>query len=91
MELTLKHAEMSRPILSFVVRVYFNASPSRFRLNFSLISRFFFSLPFAVGTMQGLVLERLPENLFTVTRSQVRPSSALLFSLSSPPHLLFIL
>lgn len=32
-----------------------------------------FSLPYAVGLMQGLVLERLPENLFTVTRSQVGP------------------
>ncbi|KZP25437.1 NAD(P)-binding protein [Athelia psychrophila] len=29
------------------------------------------SLPFAVGMMQGLVLEQLPLNLFTVTRAQV--------------------
>ncbi|KZO98200.1 NADH dehydrogenase [Calocera viscosa TUFC12733] len=30
------------------------------------------SLPFAVGKIQGAVLEQLPTNLFTVTRSQVR-------------------
>lgn len=30
------------------------------------------SVPFAVGTAQGAVLEKLPENLFTVTRDQVR-------------------
>jgi hypothetical protein len=30
------------------------------------------SLPFAVGSLQGLVLEQLPVNLFTVTRAQVR-------------------
>lgn len=29
------------------------------------------SLPFAVGAAQGLVLEQLPVNLFTVTRAQV--------------------
>ncbi|KAG8983367.1 hypothetical protein FRB90_006084, partial [Tulasnella sp. 427] len=29
------------------------------------------SLPFAVGTLQGAVLEKLPENILTVTRSQV--------------------
>ncbi|KIY51276.1 NAD(P)-binding protein [Fistulina hepatica ATCC 64428] len=29
------------------------------------------SLPFWVGTLQGLVLEQLPLNLFTITRSQV--------------------
>ncbi|KAL1760914.1 hypothetical protein FB107DRAFT_202210 [Schizophyllum commune] len=29
------------------------------------------SLPFALGKMQGAVLEQLPENLFTVTRDQV--------------------
>ncbi|KAF7981130.1 hypothetical protein HWV62_34867 [Athelia sp. TMB] len=29
------------------------------------------SLPFAVGMMQGLVLEQLPLNLFTVTRAQI--------------------
>lgn len=29
------------------------------------------SLPFALGTMQGYVMEKLPMNLFTVTRAQV--------------------
>jgi hypothetical protein len=29
------------------------------------------SLPFAIGMLQGLVLERLPNNLFTLTRAQV--------------------
>ncbi|OCF36895.1 NADH dehydrogenase [Kwoniella heveanensis BCC8398] len=29
------------------------------------------SLPYWVGTMQGLVLEKLPENIFTLTRDQV--------------------
>jgi hypothetical protein len=33
------------------------------------------SVPFAVGTVQGLVLEQLPNNLLTVTRSQVSLSS----------------
>ena len=30
------------------------------------------SVPYAVGTIQGLVLEQLPLNLFTLTRAQVR-------------------
>jgi len=30
------------------------------------------SLPFAVGMLQGSVLEKLPLNTFTVTRAQVR-------------------
>lgn len=30
------------------------------------------SLPFAVGMLQGLLLERLPNNVFTITRAQVR-------------------
>jgi hypothetical protein len=30
------------------------------------------SLPFALGILQGAILERLPPNLFTVTRAQVR-------------------
>jgi len=34
-------------------------------------SRPIVSLPFAVGKMQGMVLERLPENILTVTQSQV--------------------
>lgn len=29
------------------------------------------SLPFAIGVVQGTILERLPLNLFTVTRAQV--------------------
>ena len=48
MSLTLKYAELTRPILS---------------------------LPFFVGMIQGFFLEKLPENLFTVTRSQVSPIS----------------
>jgi hypothetical protein len=28
------------------------------------------SLPFAAGMLQGLLLERLPHNLFTITRAQ---------------------
>lgn len=35
------------------------------------------SLPFSVGLLQGLVLEQLPINLFTVTRAQVRKFSPL--------------
>ncbi|KAG8982019.1 hypothetical protein FRC05_000161 [Tulasnella sp. 425] len=34
-------------------------------------SRPILSLPFAVGTLQGALLEKLPENILTVTRSQV--------------------
>jgi NADH dehydrogenase len=30
------------------------------------------SLPFALGILQGAILERLPVNLFTVTQAQVR-------------------
>jgi hypothetical protein len=30
------------------------------------------SLPFEIGLFQGAILEKLPVNLFTVTRSQVR-------------------
>lgn len=36
--------------------------------------RFILSLPYWVGMLQGMLLEKLPENLFTVTRDQVRPS-----------------
>ncbi|WVW83817.1 hypothetical protein I302_105838 [Kwoniella bestiolae CBS 10118] len=36
-----------------------------------LNSRFILSLPFWVGKIQGFFLEKLPENLFTVTRDQV--------------------
>ncbi|GLB35922.1 putative NAD(P)H-binding [Lyophyllum shimeji] len=34
------------------------------------------SLPFQVGMLQGAVLERLPVNLFTITRSQVKQLQA---------------
>ncbi|KAG8960215.1 hypothetical protein FRC00_000754 [Tulasnella sp. 408] len=34
-------------------------------------SRPILSLPFAIGTLQGALLEQLPENILTVTRSQV--------------------
>ncbi|KZT53299.1 NAD(P)-binding protein [Calocera cornea HHB12733] len=40
-------------------------------LKYSNLRRPIVSLPFALGKMQGAVLEQLPENLFTVTRSQV--------------------
>lgn len=30
------------------------------------------SLPFQLGLLQGAIMERLPVNLFTVTRDQVR-------------------
>jgi hypothetical protein len=30
------------------------------------------SLPWAVGMLQGAILEKLPPNLFTLTRSQVK-------------------
>ena len=35
--------------------------------------RFILSLPYWVGMLQGWFLEKLPENLFTVTRDQVCP------------------
>ncbi|KAL7415593.1 hypothetical protein BDY24DRAFT_264749 [Mrakia frigida] len=65
MQLTLKYAEKSRPILS---------------------------LPYQVGLLQGLVLERLPENLFTVTRSQVnqlRSNNIVADPLPSTTHVSF--
>lgn len=34
--------------------------------------RLILSLPYWVGMLQGFFLEKLPENLFTVTRDQVR-------------------
>lgn len=40
-------------------------------LEYAELTRPIVSLPFALGTVQGAVLEQLPENLFTVTRSQV--------------------
>lgn len=44
-------------------------------LKYAELSRPIVSLPFAMGSVQGLLMEQLPENLFTVTRSQVRFSS----------------
>ena len=41
-------------------------------LRYSERSRLILSLPFWVGILQGTVLEQLPPNLFTVTRSQVK-------------------
>ncbi|KAG9014955.1 hypothetical protein FRB94_007027 [Tulasnella sp. JGI-2019a] len=40
-------------------------------LRYSHRTRPIISLPFLVGTMQGMVLERLPESIFTVTQNQV--------------------
>lgn len=40
------------------------------------------SLPFQVGMLQGAVLEKLPVNLFTVTRSQVCDEAMLLILFS---------
>jgi hypothetical protein len=33
-------------------------------------------LPYAIGTLQGFFLEKLPTNLFTITRDQVRNSDS---------------
>jgi len=44
-------------------------------LKYSGTKRFILSLPYFVGMIQGFFLEKLPENLFTVTRDQVRLSS----------------
>ena len=41
-------------------------------LKYSGTKRFILSLPYFVGMIQGFFLEKLPENLFTVTRDQVR-------------------
>jgi hypothetical protein len=40
-------------------------------LKYSGTKRFILSLPYFVGMIQGFFLEKLPENLFTVTRDQV--------------------
>lgn len=40
-------------------------------LKYSKTKRFILSLPYFVGMIQGFFLEKLPENLFTVTRDQV--------------------
>lgn len=41
-------------------------------LKYSEKSRPILSMPFFVGMIQGFFLEKLPENIFTVTRSQAR-------------------
>lgn len=40
-------------------------------LKYSRRTRPILPLPFAVGTLQGAILERLPETIFTVTKDQV--------------------
>jgi hypothetical protein len=42
-------------------------------LKYSGTKRFILGLPYFVGMIQGFFLEKLPENLFTVTRDQVSP------------------
>lgn len=54
--------------------VYAYRDLMKLTLEHAELTRPIISLPFALGMIQGAVLERLPENLFTVTRSQVRPS-----------------
>jgi NADH dehydrogenase len=58
-------------------------------LRYSGVKRFILSLPYFVGMIQGFFLEKLPENLFTVTRDQAsraHPShcSLSLSSVSTP-------
>lgn len=48
-------------------------------LKYSGTKRFILSLPYFVGMIQGFFLEKLPENLFTVTRDQ---ASSLPFAFS---------
>jgi len=50
------------------------------------------SLPFGVGLMQGFVLEKLPLNLFTVTRAQVEQLKSDNIVNISPPsgHVSFV-
>lgn len=40
-------------------------------LRYSQIRRPILSLPYWVGTLQGFILEKLPESIFTLTRDQV--------------------
>jgi len=51
--------------------VYAYKDLMKLTLEYAELTRPIISLPFALGMVQGAVLERLPENLFTVTRSQV--------------------
>lgn len=48
-------------------------------LRYSGLKRFIISLPYWVGMIQGAILERLPENIFTLTRDQVRRTPRLHF------------
>ena len=45
-------------------------------LKYNRRSRPIISLPLVVGMLQGVVMERLPANLFTVTRDQARANFA---------------
>lgn len=38
------------------------------------------SLPWAIGSIQGALLEQLPPNLFTITRDQVKNSRVIHYS-----------
>lgn len=40
-------------------------------LKYTGMKRFILSLPYFVGMIQGFILEKLPENIFTLTRDQV--------------------
>lgn len=52
-------------------------------LRYAGLKRFILSLPYFVGMIQGFFLEKLPENLFTVTRDQASPSLSLCHSTKS--------
>ena len=43
------------------------------------------SIPYSIGMLQGAVLERLPDNMFTVTRDQVclEPSTLVITAYAS--------
>ncbi len=53
-------------------------------LQYAGLRRLILSLPFFVGQLQGLILERLPESIFTVTRDQVTQLKA--DNIESPPQ-----
>lgn len=42
-------------------------------LKYTGMKRFILSLPYFMGMVQGFFLEKLPENIFTLTRDQVSP------------------
>lgn len=58
---------------SFALLVFTYRDIMKLVLTHTKRTRPIISLPFAIGKMQGLVLEQLPPNLFTLTRDQVRP------------------